>query len=59
MRSTKLEDWQLGNESKTPPLERVELMKEWLLQNKLDVLTSKKPIEDKPVVGFEDLDMYD
>jgi len=59
MRSTKLENWQLGNESKTPPLERVELMREWLLQNKLDVLISKKPKEDKSVVGFEDLDMFD
>lgn len=48
-----LPDWQQGEQSKTRPLERVELMQEWLLANKLDILNNiKKVVEDEPVVGF-------
>jgi hypothetical protein len=53
--TTQLEDWQLGNESKTKPLERVELMNLWLKKNKQEIIILAQPkiIETEPI-GFID-----
>lgn len=60
MKATELPDWQLGNESKSSPLDRCEMMREWLLQNKLDCITKTKPKQDKEeVIGFVDIDIYE
>lgn len=56
-KNTHLPDWQRGEDSKTPPLERLALMQEWLSKNKQDILS--KPVNhesfDEPV-GFIDID---
>lgn len=55
-----LEDWQKGNDSITTPIQRLELMNDWLKQNKKDVL--KKELVEKPIEiigGFDKLPMYE
>ena len=39
--TTNLQDWQLGNNSTTSPIKRVELMNEWLKRNKQEILASR------------------
>jgi hypothetical protein len=54
-----LEDWQLGNESVTTPLSRVEYMNDWLKKNKAEILTKKEVVEEPQIfLGFDDLKMY-
>lgn len=52
-----LPNWQQGEHSTLTPLERVELMNEWLKQNKLDILskTAYTAETESRVVGFIDL----
>jgi len=55
----KLNDWQRGEDSTTHYEERLNLMNEWLSNNKLEILT--KPVKDSTNsnIGFEDLRMYE
>ena len=51
----KLEDWQLGNESKMTSLDRMMSHTEWLKQQHKEMrqrIQSKVKVEDKPVQGF-------
>lgn len=50
------QQWNTGEKSKVPYLERLELMNEWLQRNKEEILKNTKPApaQDKPVVGFPD-----
>jgi hypothetical protein len=61
MDNKELQDWQLGNESYSTPLMRVDLMNEWLKKNKQDILNQRKPIElEEPKYdGFDNLKMFD
>lgn len=60
MINEELEDWQRGNDSRTSPLERVDLMTEWLKKNKSSILESLVPEKtDRIIGGFEDLPMYE
>jgi hypothetical protein len=56
-----LEDWRRGEDSTILPLERLELMNEWLYSNKKEVLTSTKVEvkEENNNIGFDDLPMYE
>ena len=53
--TTNLQDWQLGSNSTTNPIKRVELMNEWLKKNKQEIIISAQPeiIETEPT-GFID-----
>lgn len=54
----KMEDWQLGNESKTKPQERIELMNQWLKKNKEEILKQINKTDDdekEDIIGFVDL----
>lgn len=51
----KLENWQLGNESKMNSIDRMIVHQEWLkLQHKemKERIQSKITVEEKPVIGF-------
>lgn len=52
-----LPNWQQGEHSTLTPLERVELMNEWLKQNKLEILSNLEYTGETEgsVVGFIDL----
>ncbi len=55
-----LEDWRRGSDSILTPLQRVELMNDWLKENKRDVL--KKELVKQPeeiIGGFDKLPMYE
>lgn len=55
-----LEDWRRGNDSITTPIQRLELMNDWLKQNKIDVLKREFVEEPTEVIGgFDDLPMYE
>jgi hypothetical protein len=60
MENKELEDWQLGNESVTKPLDRIMFMEEWLKKNKLEILKNRI-IEGttSSIGGFEKLPMYE
>jgi hypothetical protein len=60
MKNKELEDWQLGNQSVTKPLDRIKFMDEWLKKNKLEVLT-RSVTEEKVLtpIGFDKLPMYE
>lgn len=59
MKNKDLLDWQLGNESKTSPLDRVDLMNAWLKKNKLDVIKGTREIKPSITpVGFDKLPMF-
>ena len=52
----KIKEWQKGNESELTPLQRIELMNEWLKSIK-EYILSKPEIENKEEIflgGFED-----
>jgi hypothetical protein len=50
-----LENWQLGNESTTKPLERVELMNQWLKNNRREIKLSTQPqVTETEPIGFID-----
>ena len=51
----KLEDWQLGNESKITSIDRMLIHQEWLkLQHEQmkKLIDAKIVVEDKPIQGF-------
>ena len=51
----KLEDWQLGNESKITSIYRMLIHQEWLKLQHEEMkqrIQSKIKIEDKPIQGF-------
>ena len=51
----KLEDWQLGNESKITSIDRMLIHQEWLKLQHEEMkqrIQSKIKVEDKPVQGF-------
>ena len=51
----KIEDWQLGNESKITSIDRMLIHQEWLKLQHEEMkqrIQSKIKIEDKPIQGF-------
>lgn len=59
MEENKLQDWKLGNDSKTHYLDRINLMEAWLKKNKQEILLKgKKEIsEEEVIVGFPEIEI--
>lgn len=58
---TKVEDWQMGNDSSLSPLTRVDYMNDWLKKNKQDILLKQsnkelKDLDKEEFLGFIDID---
>lgn len=53
--NTQLMDWQKGNESNLPSMERLMCHQQWLQKQHQDVrnkIYSKNKVEEQPVIGF-------